>query len=156
MQPQRKGFHILGQVMSLEQHLSPAVCVLAVVSCRQMCGVHYRMDSEEGLLLGEIVGVRMLQQVREYSHTLQMDRNDNARGTHRSRKTPTIFGLAEPGPVSKCVVRKYHYANKAKPVSRPSNRARVLTLHQLSLCLLFRLYYPSSSSPAFFVFCRRW
>ena len=42
------------------RHLS---CVLAV-SCRQMCGVHYRMDSEEGLLLGEIVGVRMLQQVR--------------------------------------------------------------------------------------------
>lgn len=30
---------------------------------RQMCGVHYRMDSEEGLRLGEIVGVRMLQQV---------------------------------------------------------------------------------------------
>lgn len=30
---------------------------------RQMCGVHYRMDSEEGLRLGEIVGVRLLQQV---------------------------------------------------------------------------------------------
>lgn len=30
---------------------------------RQMCGVHYRMDSEEGLRLGELVGVRMLQQV---------------------------------------------------------------------------------------------
>ncbi|CAM9112449.1 unnamed protein product, partial [Laminaria digitata] len=29
---------------------------------RQMCGVHYRFDSQEGLVLGEIVGVRMLQQ----------------------------------------------------------------------------------------------
>ena len=28
-----------------------------------MCGVHYRMDSEEGLRLGEIVAVRLLQQV---------------------------------------------------------------------------------------------
>lgn len=30
---------------------------------RQMCGVHYRFDSQEGLLLGEIVAVRLLQQV---------------------------------------------------------------------------------------------
>ncbi|CAN0356746.1 unnamed protein product, partial [Laminaria digitata] len=29
---------------------------------RQMCGVHYRMDGEEGLLLGEMAGVRILQQ----------------------------------------------------------------------------------------------
>ena len=29
-----------------------------------MCGVHYRFDSEEGLILGEIVAVRLLQQVR--------------------------------------------------------------------------------------------
>lgn len=36
---------------------------IPTVFFRQMCGVHYRMDSEEGLLLGEIVGVRMLQQV---------------------------------------------------------------------------------------------
>lgn len=33
------------------------------VLCRQMCGVHYRFDSQEGLVLGEIIGVRMLQQV---------------------------------------------------------------------------------------------
>ncbi|CAM9166878.1 unnamed protein product, partial [Laminaria digitata] len=30
---------------------------------RQMCGVHYRMDGQEGLLLGEMAGVRILQQV---------------------------------------------------------------------------------------------
>lgn len=28
-----------------------------------MCGVHYRFDSQEGLLIGEIVAVRLLQQV---------------------------------------------------------------------------------------------
>ena len=32
------------------------------VRCRQMCGVHYRFDSQEGLLLGETVAVRLLQQ----------------------------------------------------------------------------------------------
>ena len=31
---------------------------------RSMCGVHYRGDSTEGMLLGEVVAVRMLHQVR--------------------------------------------------------------------------------------------
>ncbi|CAM9779526.1 unnamed protein product, partial [Laminaria digitata] len=30
---------------------------------RQMCGVHYRFDSQEGLALWEIAAVRMMQQV---------------------------------------------------------------------------------------------
>ncbi|CAN0336947.1 unnamed protein product, partial [Scytosiphon promiscuus] len=33
---------------------------------RQMCGVHYRTDSVEGLLLGEIIAVRLLQQVNTH------------------------------------------------------------------------------------------
>ena len=36
-------------------------------SYRAMCGVHFRMDSVEGLHLGETVGVRMLQQVRNHT-----------------------------------------------------------------------------------------
>lgn len=41
------------------------------VSNRAMCGVHYRMDSVEGLHLGETVGVRMLQQVRDHTYPTQ-------------------------------------------------------------------------------------
>ena len=33
------------------------------VSARGMDGVHWRFDSEEGLILGETIGVRILQQV---------------------------------------------------------------------------------------------
>ncbi|CAN0496553.1 unnamed protein product, partial [Scytosiphon promiscuus] len=33
--------------------------------CRNWMGVHWRMDAQEGLLLGETVAVRILQQVRE-------------------------------------------------------------------------------------------
>ena len=36
---------------------------------RGMDGVHWRFDSEEGLLLGETIGVRILQQVN-HSHAL--------------------------------------------------------------------------------------
>ena len=32
--------------------------------CRQIMGAHYRMDGHEGRLLGEIVAVRTLQQVK--------------------------------------------------------------------------------------------
>ena len=31
---------------------------------RQMCGVHWRIDGQEGLTLGETVAVRILQQVK--------------------------------------------------------------------------------------------
>ena len=31
---------------------------------RQMCGVHWRIDGQEGLTLGEMVAVRILQQVK--------------------------------------------------------------------------------------------
>ncbi|CAN0511904.1 unnamed protein product, partial [Laminaria digitata] len=34
-----------------------------VVSCRQILGVHYRFDGQEGLTLGETVAVRLLHQV---------------------------------------------------------------------------------------------
>ena len=44
--------------------------VFIVVTFRSMCGVHYRFDSEEGLVLGEAVGVRMLQQVRIHTGTV--------------------------------------------------------------------------------------
>ena len=33
-----------------------------------MMGIHWRMDGQEGLLLGEMAGVRILQQVRERTH----------------------------------------------------------------------------------------
>ncbi|CAN0527345.1 unnamed protein product, partial [Scytosiphon promiscuus] len=33
---------------------------------RQMCGIHWRFDGQEGLLLGEMAAVRILQQVRGY------------------------------------------------------------------------------------------
>ena len=33
------------------------------VSCRQMLGIHYRFDGQEGLTLGETVAVRLLHQV---------------------------------------------------------------------------------------------
>ena len=39
--------------------------------CRQMVGIHWRFDGQEGLLLGEMVGVRILQQVRDHTHLRQ-------------------------------------------------------------------------------------
>ena len=33
-----------------------------------MVGIHWRFDGQEGLLLGEMVGVRILQQVRRQTH----------------------------------------------------------------------------------------
>lgn len=42
-------------------------CWFDGMTCRQMCGIHYRFDGQEGLLLGEMVGVRILQQVREHT-----------------------------------------------------------------------------------------
>ena len=36
-----------------------------------MVGIHWRFDGQEGLLLGEMVGVRILQQVRDHTHPRQ-------------------------------------------------------------------------------------
>ena len=33
------------------------------VSCRQMLGIHYRFDGQEGMILGETIAVRLLHQV---------------------------------------------------------------------------------------------
>ncbi|CAN0510428.1 unnamed protein product, partial [Scytosiphon promiscuus] len=38
--------------------------VVNVAFGRQMCGIHWRFDGQEGLLLGEMAGVRIRQQVR--------------------------------------------------------------------------------------------
>ena len=46
-------------------------CFVCAVICRQMIGIHWRMDGQEGLLLGEIAGVRILQQVRDRTHPKQ-------------------------------------------------------------------------------------
>ena len=45
------------------------------VSCRQMLGIHYRFDGQEGLTLGETIAVRLLHQVNrdmptDATHTL--------------------------------------------------------------------------------------
>ena len=36
-----------------------------------MVGIHWRFDGQEGLLLGEMAAVRILQQVREHTHPRQ-------------------------------------------------------------------------------------
>ena len=43
--------------------VSPFWLRFPVVSCRQMLGIHYRFDGQEGMILGETIAVRLLHQV---------------------------------------------------------------------------------------------